>query len=252
MVLAAAMCGATGPCVATQVRPTPADIDYLGPGPEPPMTGCRSASPRGAGEQGHGFSVVAAEARDPAGPGVEAAGEFRKLTAAPTEAVDAGAPLVASAGKHMADIAAELTRVSAIVRGAAEASATQPAGAGSAGYAMTQVDEAMKQNAVLVRLVAAATRKLERHVAVLVDSAAKSASAVPSSRLGLRRRKRCRTRAQPDEAQRRIGRSSARAHEGLSGELLRPPDADRPTTPGRGPCHTAGRNCGRLADRGTP
>ncbi len=125
-----------------------------------------------AGEHGRGFAVVAAEVRTLAGRSAEAAREIRALISASAETVDSGSRLVASAGERMSEIVASISRVSGIVREIAEASATQTAGVEQVHRAVSQVDEATRQNADLVHDVAESASELERQVTFLVDSVA--------------------------------------------------------------------------------
>jgi methyl-accepting chemotaxis protein len=125
-----------------------------------------------AGEHGRGFAVVAAEVRSLAGRSADAAREIRALIGASSKTVDSGSRLVALAGERMSEIVASISRVSGIVREIAEASATQTAGVEQVHRAVSQVDEATRQNSDLVHDVAESTSELERQVSLLVDSVA--------------------------------------------------------------------------------
>jgi methyl-accepting chemotaxis protein len=125
-----------------------------------------------AGDHGRGFAVVATEVRSLAGRSAGAAREIRTLIGASVLTVDAGTTLVNSAGQSMADIVAAIARVSTIVRGISQASINQTAGVERIDKAISQIDDASRQNASLVQHATAAARSLEEQVAVLVDSVA--------------------------------------------------------------------------------
>ena len=65
-----------------------------------------------------------------------------------------------------------IARVSTIVRGISQASIKQTAGVERIDKAISQIDDASRQNASLVQHATAAARSLEEQAAVLVDSVA--------------------------------------------------------------------------------
>ncbi len=76
------------------------------------------------------------------------------------EKVDRGAALVSQAGTTMAEIVAEIRRVSEIVGEISVASAEQSDGVLQVGQAVAQMDQATQQNAALVEEGAAAAASL--------------------------------------------------------------------------------------------
>jgi methyl-accepting chemotaxis protein len=125
-----------------------------------------------AGEHGRGFAVVAAEVRNLAGASAGAAKEIRTLIGASVETVDAGTKLVNAAGQSMSEIVAAIESVSAIVREISQASANQTSGVERVDQAITQIDDATRQNASLVQHASEAAHSLEQQAALLVDAVA--------------------------------------------------------------------------------
>ncbi|OPH11505.1 methyl-accepting chemotaxis protein, partial [Azospirillum brasilense] len=89
-----------------------------------------------------GFAVVAAEVRTLAQRSAQAAKEIRALILGSVEKVDRGAALVSQAGTTMAEIVAEIRRVSEIVGEISVASAEQSDGVLQVGQAVAQMDQA--------------------------------------------------------------------------------------------------------------
>ncbi len=148
-----------------------------------------------AGEQGRGFAVVAAEVRTLAQRSGQAAKEIRALITGSVGKVDRGASLVAEAGQTMAEIVAEIRRVSEIVGEISVASAEQSDGVQQVGQAVTQMDQATQQNAALVEQGAAAAsslrdqaQRLDKSVSVfrIPGSAAAGMGALAAPALALR------------------------------------------------------------------
>jgi aerotaxis receptor len=88
-----------------------------------------------AGEAGRGFAVVAAEVRQLARRAADASHEIRGLINASVEQIDGGARQVDDAGRAMADIVAQVERVSALVQRIAHSSQEQRTGIGEIGRA---------------------------------------------------------------------------------------------------------------------
>jgi methyl-accepting chemotaxis protein len=114
-----------------------------------------------AGEQGRGFAVVAGEVRSLAQRSADAAREIKALIGSSVEKVDAGAALVADAGKTMTEIVASVRRVGDIVAEISAAAGEQSQRIGTVNDAVAQLDQATQSNAALVEESAAASESLE-------------------------------------------------------------------------------------------
>ncbi len=123
-----------------------------------------------AGEQGRGFAVVASEVRSLAGRSADAAKEIKSLISASVERVEQGTALVDQAGMTMTDVVASIKRVTDIMGEISAASNEQSAGVAQVGEAVTQMDQATQQNAVLVEESAAAAESLKGQVQMLVET----------------------------------------------------------------------------------
>ena len=125
-----------------------------------------------AGEQGRGFAVVAAEVRSLAQRSAQAAREIKRLIGQSVEKVDGGARLVAEAGQTMADIVAQVRRVSDLVGEITAASVEQSKGIEQVGDAVAQLDQVTQQNAALVEESAAAAESMKQQAAKLAETVA--------------------------------------------------------------------------------
>ena len=126
-----------------------------------------------AGEQGRGFAVVAGEVRSLAQSSAEAAREIKALIGTSVEKVDAGARLVAEAGKTMDEIVGSVRRVTDVITEIGAAAAEQSSGIAQVNGAVAQLDRATQQNAALVEQSAAASESLRAqtgHLAAVVAS----------------------------------------------------------------------------------
>jgi methyl-accepting chemotaxis protein len=130
-----------------------------------------------AGEQGRGFAVVAGEVRSLAQRSAQAAKEIKSLIGASVERVETGSKLVQDAGSTMAEIVADVARVSDIIGEITAAASEQSDGIGQVNTAVTQLDQMTQQNAALVEESAAAAASLR-------EQAQKLAAAVAVFRLG--------------------------------------------------------------------
>ncbi|KKB64985.1 membrane protein [Robbsia andropogonis] len=124
-----------------------------------------------AGEQGRGFAVVASEVRTLAQRSANAAKEIKSLIDAANGRVEAGAGLVQTAGKTMAEIVASISRVHHIIDSVSLASREQTDGIQQVNQAVNQMDESTQQNAALVEQTAAAALSLADQSRVLQSSA---------------------------------------------------------------------------------
>ena len=123
-----------------------------------------------AGEQGRGFAVVASEVRSLAGRSAEAAKEIKSLIGASVEKVETGARQVDVAGASMADIVAQVQRVSQLIAEISHGAGEQSTGISQVGDAVAQLDQVTQQNAALVEESAAAAESLKNQAANLADA----------------------------------------------------------------------------------
>ncbi|TAL27479.1 MAG: methyl-accepting chemotaxis protein [Aquabacterium sp.] len=113
-----------------------------------------------AGEQGRGFAVVAGEVRTLAQRSANAAKEIKTLIMTSAEKVEAGTRQVDSAGRSMADIVAQVQRVSVLIEEISRATAEQTSGIDQVSHAVNRLDHVTQQNAALVEESAAAAESL--------------------------------------------------------------------------------------------
>jgi len=123
-----------------------------------------------AGEQGRGFAVVASEVRNLAQRSAEAAKEIKSLIGSSVEKVESGSQLVDAAGKSMADIVTQVTKVNDLIAEISAASLEQSTGIGQIGDAVNQLDQVTQQNAALVEESAAAAESLKNQAAHLAQA----------------------------------------------------------------------------------
>ena len=114
-----------------------------------------------AGEQGRGFAVVAGEVRSLAQRSATAAKEIKALIGASVEKVDAGSSLVQQTGNTMADIVAQVRKVSELIKEISNATAEQTAGIDNVNHAVGDIERTTQQNAALVQQSASAAENLK-------------------------------------------------------------------------------------------
>ena len=111
-----------------------------------------------AGEQDRGFAVVASEVRSLTQRSAQAAKEINVLTDSSVSKITDGSVLVEKAGQTMLEIIGSVKNVSTIVSEIAGASAEQKTGIEEINRAISSMDQATQQNAVLVKEAAAAAQ----------------------------------------------------------------------------------------------
>ena len=126
-----------------------------------------------AGEQGRGFAVVAGEVRSLAQSSATAAREIKALIGTSVDKVEAGARLVAEAGKTMDELVAGVQQVSQLIAEISAAAAEQSSGILHVNTSVAQLDSATQQNAELVQRSVSAAAGLQQQAQRLAEVVAR-------------------------------------------------------------------------------
>jgi len=113
-----------------------------------------------AGDAGRGFAVVASEVRALAQRSGEAAKQIKTLINTSTTHVNDGVKYVGETGHALKRIVDQVTEISALAQGSAEAGEQQAAGIEEVNSAVAQMDQVTQQNAAMVEESTAASRNL--------------------------------------------------------------------------------------------
>ena len=114
-----------------------------------------------AGDEGRGFSVVAAEVRTLAQRSAAAAREIKELITTSVARVANGSTLAQDAGETMGEVVKAVKRVNDIIGEITAASHEQSAGIEEISRAVSQMDAGTQQNAALVEQATAAAQSLD-------------------------------------------------------------------------------------------
>lgn len=126
-----------------------------------------------AGDAGRGFAVVAMEVRNLAQRSAEAAKEVKGLILASSQQVGRGVTLVGEAGRTLAQIAAQVTEIDALVADIASTAVEQAIGLEQVNQAIGEVDRMTQQYAAMIEESTAATHSLRQETDQLADLASR-------------------------------------------------------------------------------
>ncbi len=126
-----------------------------------------------AGEQGRGFAVVAAEVRNLAKRSADAAKEIKGLIRESVAKSTDGNKVAAHAGETIAEVVANVQRVTSLVAEIAGATQEQSTGLNEVNKAVVSMDEVTQQNAALVEEAAAAAESLDAQAHALTEIVAR-------------------------------------------------------------------------------
>ena len=125
-----------------------------------------------AGEQGRGFAVVAAEVRTLAHRSAVAAREIKTLIVGSNEQVRAGNTLADQAGSTMTEIMQSVSEVERIISDITQAGREQHNGIAEVNQAVSQMDRATQENALMVEQAATSAIKMQQLAGMLSASVA--------------------------------------------------------------------------------
>ena len=125
-----------------------------------------------AGQQGRGFTVVAAEVRALSQRSDVAAKRIKSLIGESVAQMDAGSTLADQAGSTMTAIVAAVRRVTDIIGEITAASSEQRGGIEQVSTAITQMDSMTQQNSAMVEQASAAAESLRVQAQKLSDAVA--------------------------------------------------------------------------------
>jgi methyl-accepting chemotaxis protein len=137
-----------------------------------------------AGEQGRGFAVVAAEVRNLAKRSADAAKEIKGLIRESVAKAEDGNKVAAHAGETIAEVVANVQRVTALVSEIATATQEQSTGLNEINKAVVSMDEVTQQNAALVEESAAAAESMNEQALALTEIVARFKTGVEIRRMG--------------------------------------------------------------------
>lgn len=122
-----------------------------------------------AGDAGRGFAVVASEVRALAQRSAEAAREIKHLVSASGSQVEAGVKLVGEAGTALGRIVSHVEELSTLMMGIATSTQNQADGLQEVNQAMARMEDARRQNALMVQRATDASHALADEATALEE-----------------------------------------------------------------------------------